>query len=142
MRPKICACLLLTLLFFKESHAKMTEAQVQAVSKVTRNVCQPKSKVTDEEIDNAKNGIWDDNSKPLKCYMECCLKMFKVMKNGALDFESAINEANKLPDERRERAIPAMTSCKDKAVGTEKCEASYNYAKCIQQTDPKTDLIP
>lgn len=41
---------------------QLTEMQLQSTAKLMRNVCQPKSKVTDEEIDNMHKGLWDGAS--------------------------------------------------------------------------------
>lgn len=73
----------------------MTEAQLKAAGRLIRNMCQPKTKITDgkqvwlvflcasfgfclEQILDVQNGKFD-GSKKLMCYIDCAYTTFKVV---------------------------------------------------------------
>lgn len=109
--------------------------QLQQTGVMMRQACQPKFKVSDEQV----NGISQDKQFPddknLKCFVNCVLEMMQVMKKGKLQFDGAMRSMQTmLPDELKDDQINALTACKTAAAGIkDNCEASYATLKCQSQ---------
>nr|AIX97127.1 odorant-binding protein 4 [Rhyzopertha dominica] len=119
----------------------MTQRQVEAAQRLARNMCQPKTKVTNEQIEAMHNGNFDD-SKTLMCYIDCVYQTFKVIKNGVFDLDNVKMQLEQLPENISQIVLEASIHCKDKAIGTEKCELAYNLGKCIFEFDKESFLVP
>ncbi|XP_044742224.1 general odorant-binding protein 72-like isoform X2 [Chrysoperla carnea] len=104
----------------------LTEAQMASTAKLMRKMCQPKTKVTDEQIDNFHKGVFDDDKK-MMCYMNCILETMKIIPT--------------LPKKYQESTRKSMDECINKVTG-EKCEPAYNFAKCIYLSNPEMYFLP
>ncbi|KAI7815124.1 odorant binding protein [Rhyzopertha dominica] len=135
-------CLLfIFIVLIKTSDCAMTQRQIEAAQRLARNMCQPKNKVTNEQIEAMHNGNFDD-SKKLMCYIDCVFQTFKLVKNGVYDLDNVKVQLEQLPDNLRQTLQEAAIQCKDRAVGTEKCELAYNLAKCVFEFDKESFLVP
>nr|AXO78388.1 odorant binding protein 10 [Xylotrechus quadripes] len=121
----------------------MTEKQLVAAVKVVRNVCQPKSKATDEDITKMHEGNWDIAHSAM-CYMYCSLNMYKLMsKDNSLNYEGAVAQLKLLPDRYRASSEKCINQCKESAITVEdKCIAGYEIAKCIYYCSPDDYYFP
>nr|AIX97133.1 odorant-binding protein 10 [Rhyzopertha dominica] len=119
----------------------MTQKQIAAAQRLTRNMCQPKHKVTDDQIQEMKNGNFDD-TKPLKCYIDCIFQMFKVTKNGVFDMEAMKVQLEQIPEPLKTALEASAANCQDKANGPDKCDGAYNMAKCMYAFDKDSYLVP
>nr|QCF41935.1 odorant binding protein [Athetis dissimilis] len=121
----------------------MTMKQIRNTGKMMRKSCQPKNNVEDEKIDPIAEGVFIDE-KEVKCYMACIMKMANTIKNGKLNFDAAIKQADLLlPDEVKEPAKEAILACK-KAADPHKdiCDASFHVTKCIYNQNPGIFYFP
>uniref|UniRef100_D2SNQ6 Odorant binding protein n=1 Tax=Heliothis virescens TaxID=7102 RepID=D2SNQ6_HELVI len=90
----------------------MTMKQIRNTGKMMRKSCQPKNNVSDEQIDPIAEGVFNED-KEVKCYMACIMKMANTIKNGKLNYEAAIKQADLLlPDDIKEPAKEAITACR------------------------------
>nr|USE58854.1 odorant-binding protein [Lasioderma serricorne] len=105
-------------------------------------MCQPKAKVSTELIENAYNNKDWSNDPTLMCYMDCIIQNFRLFKKGELDLDSAIQQVQQLPEARKVAMEKSVRNCKDKAVGTKKCEAAYEFAKCLYFDNPENYCLP
>ncbi|CAH0557649.1 unnamed protein product [Brassicogethes aeneus] len=130
-------------IFFICSAFCMTEQQLKATSKMVRNVCQPKSKATNEAVDGMHEGIWDIDQNAM-CYLHCCINYMKLMnKDNTFNLETAQMQLKTLPEERKAPTAACMEQCKDSIKTFEdKCQAAYELAKCMYDCNPKEYLIP
>lgn len=93
-------------------------------------------------------------------YSICCAIDYKninmkfQMKNGVFDLDMALSQLVQLPDSLKAVVEPSIIQCKDSgnvnffinnfiysliqlsAVGTEKCQSSFNIAKCMYEFNP------
>ncbi|XP_026731025.1 general odorant-binding protein 72-like isoform X1 [Trichoplusia ni] len=121
----------------------MTMKQIRNTGKMMRKSCQPKNNVADEKIDPLADGVFIEE-KEVKCYMACIMKMANTIKNGKLNYEAAMKQADLLlPDEIKESAKEAITACR-KVADSEKdiCEASFKTTKCIYNENPSIFYFP
>nr|AKW47224.1 odorant binding protein 3 [Chrysoperla nipponensis] len=118
----------------------LTEAQMASTAKLIRKMCQPKSKATDEQIDNFHKGVFD-NDKKMMCYMNCILETMKIIKSGKLDMGAVEQQIPTLPKKYQESTRKSMDECINKVTG-EKCEPAYNFAKCIYLSNPEMYFLP
>nr|AKW47198.1 odorant binding protein 3 [Chrysopa pallens] len=118
----------------------LTEAQMASTGKLMRKMCQPKTKATDAQIDNFHKGIFDGDKK-MMCYMNCIMETMRVMKNGKLDLNSAEQQLPTLPKKYQEPTKKSMEECKSTVTG-EKCEAAYNFCKCLYLSNPELYYLP
>ncbi|KAI7815032.1 odorant binding protein [Rhyzopertha dominica] len=107
----------------------MTQKQIAAAQRLTRNMCQPKHKVTDDQIQEMKNGNFDD-TKPLKT------------KNGVFDMEAMKVQLEQIPEPLKTALEASAANCQDKANGPDKCDGAYNMAKCMYAFDKDSYLVP
>nr|WKF45135.1 odorant-binding protein 2 [Podabrus annulatus] len=134
--PTYCALILLFVLLLHHVKSEMTEKQLQSLIKMTRSVCQPKLKVSNELIAAFHQGEFVKD-RALMCYMECCLKMAKMIKNGKLDFEPLLEQAKTLPAPRQQPTTTTVHDCKDAGgPDMEKCEAAFEIYKCVYESNP------
>ncbi|XP_068897792.1 general odorant-binding protein 72-like isoform X2 [Tenebrio molitor] len=123
---------------YKTVNAAMSEAQLKATVRLIRNVCQPKTQATNEDIKKMHDGDWNVDH-PAMCYMQCALMRNRLMaKNNTLNLEVGINLAkSRLPEARKNPSIEAMTKCKDSAKTlNDKCVAAYEISKCLYESNP------
>ncbi|KAJ3626731.1 hypothetical protein MTP99_017208 [Tenebrio molitor] len=117
---------------------------MKAALKLVRNVCQPKFKATNEQIDAMHKGDWE-LEKNAKCYLWCILNMYKLItKDNAFDWEAGIvTLTNQAPESIRTPAIISVKNCKD-AVQTpsDKCAAAYEIAHCMYLDNPENYFLP
>ncbi|XP_073946122.1 general odorant-binding protein 72-like [Choristoneura fumiferana] len=121
----------------------MTMKQIRNTGKMIRKSCQPKNNVEDEKIDPIKDGVFIEE-KEVMCYMACVMKMANTVKNGKLNFEAALKQADLLlPEEIKEPAKAALTACR-KVPDQYKdiCEASFHVTKCIYNQNPEIFFFP
>ncbi|KAF2893186.1 hypothetical protein ILUMI_12987 [Ignelater luminosus] len=126
---------------FQFIRCQLTEKQLQASTKMVRNVCQPKNKVTDAQIDAMHKGEFPED-RSLMCYMECCLRTARLMKDGKADLDIMLKQIQTLPESRREPTIESAMNCKDSITGTEKCEIAYQIYKCLYEDNPDNFFLP
>ncbi|XP_063921933.1 general odorant-binding protein 72-like [Zophobas morio] len=122
----------------------MSDAQVKAAGKLVRNVCQPKNKATDEDIDKMHQGDWNIDHTAM-CYMHCVLTSQKLItKENNLDYDVAMNAAKtKLPVTIRDGTLVTIEQCKDSAKTlTDKCVAAYEISKCLYEANPQIYFLP
>ncbi|GLV32699.1 Odorant-binding protein 19a [Carabus blaptoides fortunei] len=119
----------------------MSEAQMKSTAKLMRNVCQPKTKVTNAQIEDMHKGIFDDDSKA-QCYMLCVLQMMKAMKNGKLDYEYALSAVSTLAPRYQEPTRVTLDNCKESVQSTDHCEGGYQLAKCMYFSNPEFYFLP
>ncbi|XP_044742225.1 general odorant-binding protein 72-like isoform X3 [Chrysoperla carnea] len=91
----------------------LTEAQMASTAKLMRKMCQPKTKVTDEQIDNFHKGVFDDDKK-MMCYMNCILETMKIIKSGKLDMGAVEQQIPTLPKKYQESTRKSMDECINK----------------------------
>lgn len=138
----ICGyCVFISL--FKFGLSGVTEKQLKNGAKLYRNNCQPKTKVTDELIDNMHIGKWDDD-KTAKCYMNCVLTMMKLVdKAGNIAYELALAQMSKIPEARVAPTEKSIKNCKTVgADAADKCDASWQFAKCIYFDNTENYFLP
>ncbi|VVC94441.1 unnamed protein product [Leptidea sinapis] len=105
----------------------MTMKQIKSTGKMMRKSCQPKNNVED-----------------VMCYIACIMKMANTIKNGKLNYEAAMKQADLLlPDEIKEPTKAAITACR-KVPDSYKdlCEASFHVTKCIYKENPSVFFFP
>ncbi|KNC24540.1 General odorant-binding protein lush, partial [Lucilia cuprina] len=80
-----------------------------------RNGCAPKFKVTLDQLDNLRNGIFDESSSELKCYTKCVAQLAgTVTKKGDFSISKATAQIPIiLPPEIQDIAKAALASCKE-----------------------------
>ncbi|XP_013136236.1 PREDICTED: general odorant-binding protein 72-like [Papilio polytes] len=121
----------------------MTMKQIKSTGKMMRKSCQPKNNVEDEKIDPLNDGVFIEE-KDVMCYVACIMKMANTMKNGKLNYEAAIKQADMLlPDEIKEPTKAAITACRKVADSyKDVCEASFYVTKCIYKENPDIFFFP
>ncbi|XP_013173036.1 PREDICTED: general odorant-binding protein 72-like [Papilio xuthus] len=121
----------------------MTMKQIKSTGKMMRKSCQPKNNVEDEKIDPLNDGVFIEE-KEVMCYVACIMKMANTMKNGKLNYEAAIKQADMLlPDEIKEPTKAAITACRKVADSyKDVCEASFYVTKCIYKENPDIFFFP
>ncbi|EFA10803.1 general odorant-binding protein 72 [Tribolium castaneum] len=138
--PHLCLCLI----FFELSEAAMSEAQLKAAVKLVRNMCQPKSKATNEDIEKMHHGDWNIDRTAM-CYMHCALNSNKLItKENVFNRDYAITLAEKnLPTALKTASIEAANLCKDSAKTLDdKCVAAYEISKCLYESNPEKYFLP
>ncbi|XP_047533742.1 general odorant-binding protein 72-like [Vanessa atalanta] len=121
----------------------MTMKQIRSTGKMMRKTCQPKNNVADEKIDPMIKGVFIEE-KEVMCYVACIMKMANAIKNGKLNYEAAMKQADLLlPEEIKEPAKEAITACR-KITDSYKdvCEASFYVTKCIYNHNPSIFYFP
>ncbi|XP_030023055.2 general odorant-binding protein 72 [Manduca sexta] len=121
----------------------MTMKQIRNTGKMMRKQCQPKNNVEDEKIDPLGKGVFI-NEKEVKCYMACIMKMANTIKNGKINYEAAMKQADLLlPEDIKELAKEALTSCR-KVADSHKdvCDAAFYISKCIYEYNPDIFYFP
>nr|AKW47201.1 odorant binding protein 4 [Chrysopa pallens] len=118
----------------------LTEAQMASTANLMRKMCQPKTKVTDEQINNFHKGVFDDDKK-MMCYMNCILETMKIIKNGKLDMSAVEQQMPTLPKKYQESTKKSIEECKSADTG-DKCEPAYNFAKCLYLSNPEMYFLP
>ncbi|KAL3268142.1 hypothetical protein HHI36_007270 [Cryptolaemus montrouzieri] len=122
----------------------MTDAQMKATVKLLRNVCQPKNKATNEQIDAMHKGDWNQDKNGM-CYMHCILSNYKLLtKENKFDWEGALATLEAIaPDSIKATAVHAVHSCKDAVKTTsDKCIAAHELAHCIYLDNPEAYFLP
>ncbi|XP_072931513.1 general odorant-binding protein 72-like [Epargyreus clarus] len=121
----------------------MTMKQIRSTGKMMRKTCQPKNNVADEKIDPIAEGVFIEE-KEVMCYIACIMKMANAIKNGKLNYEAAMKQADLLlPDEIKEPAKAAITACRKVADSYKDiCEASFHITKCIYTENPAVFYFP
>nr|ALS03863.1 odorant-binding protein 15 [Ectropis obliqua] len=123
--------------------ATMTMKQLRSTGKMMRKSCQPKNNVEDEKIDPIADGVFIEEQE-VKCYIACIMKMANAIKNGKLNYEAAIKQADLLlPDEIKEPAKESITVCRKVSDQYKDiCEASFHTTKCIYNNNPAAFYFP
>ncbi|XP_038212802.1 general odorant-binding protein 72-like [Zerene cesonia] len=121
----------------------MTMKQIKSTGKMMRKSCQPKNNVEDEKIDAIAAGQFIEE-KEVMCYIACIMKMANAIKNGKLNYEAAMKQADLLlPDEIKEPTKAAITACRKVADSyKDLCEASFHVTKCIYNENPSIFFFP
>ncbi|CAH1186086.1 unnamed protein product [Phyllotreta striolata] len=121
----------------------LNEKQMKAAVKLARNMCQPKTKASNEDIEKMHSGDWNVDHSAM-CYMFCALNMYKLMhKNNTFNYESAMTQLAQLPDSYRSFVKVCMDQCQDKAVTlNDKCAAAYELSKCMYFCNPEKYFLP
>ncbi|CAK1582856.1 unnamed protein product [Parnassius mnemosyne] len=121
----------------------MTMKQLNSTGKMMRKSCQPKNNVEDAKIDPINNGVFIEE-KEVMCYIACIMKMANAIKNGKINYEAAIKQADLLlPDEIKEPAKAAITACRKVSDSYSNiCEASFYVTKCIHRENPSVFFFP
>ncbi|XP_045499547.1 general odorant-binding protein 72-like isoform X1 [Colias croceus] len=121
----------------------MTMKQIKSTGKMMRKSCQPKNNVEDEKIDGIATGQFIEE-KEVMCYIACIMKMANAIKNGKLNYEAAMKQADLLlPDEIKEPTKAAITACRKVADSyKDLCEASFHATKCIYNHNPSVFFFP
>lgn len=99
-----------------------------------RQACQPKTKVSDANVEGIRSKIFPDD-KPTKCFVNCVLEMMQVMKKGKLQAESAIRTINSMmPEDQAKDQVNAINACLKAPAGIkDNCEASYAMLMCMSK---------
>ncbi|XP_065173921.1 general odorant-binding protein 72-like [Atheta coriaria] len=121
----------------------VTEAQLKSGGKLLRKNCQPKTKTSDESIENMHKGIWDDEPTT-KCYTFCLMSFYKLVnKKGLFEEEYALSQLEMLPQPRQQPTWASAQKCKDKSdCCTDKCERAYAMMKCVYFDNPENYFAP
>ncbi|CAH0555508.1 unnamed protein product [Brassicogethes aeneus] len=122
----------------------MSDQQLKAAMKLIRNVCQPKFKTTDAQINEMHAGNWNQD-RAGQCYTWCILNMYKLIrKDNSFDWEAGIKTLEiQAPDSIAEYAIPCVNECKDAVKHQEdKCVAGFEVAECIFRCNPEKYFLP
>ncbi|XP_028025256.1 general odorant-binding protein 72-like isoform X1 [Bombyx mandarina] len=121
----------------------MTMKQIKNTGKMMRKSCQPKNNVDDEKINPINDGVFIEENE-VKCYIACIMKMANTMKNGKLNFEAAMKQADLLlPDEMKEPTKEAIVACRKVADSyKDVCDASFHVTKCIYNHNPSVFFFP
>ncbi|CAH1375828.1 hypothetical protein MTP99_017210 [Tenebrio molitor] len=137
----LCFCLIF---FNKVVNAAMSDAQLKAAVKLVRNMCQPKTKATNEDIKKMHEGDWNIDRTAM-CYMHCALNSNKLIsKENTLNVDVAVSQAQKtLPLSIKEPTLVTINQCKDSAKTTDdKCKAAYEISKCLYEANPEIYFLP
>ncbi|XP_011557112.1 general odorant-binding protein 72-like isoform X2 [Plutella xylostella] len=121
----------------------MTMKQLKNTGKMMRKSCQPKVNAEDAQIDGLKDGVFLEEKETM-CYIACIMKMANAIKNGKLNYEAAMKQADLLlPEEIKEPAKAAITSCRKVADQYKDiCEACFYSTKCIYTQNPDIFFFP
>ncbi|XP_045512430.1 general odorant-binding protein 72-like isoform X1 [Pieris brassicae] len=121
----------------------MTMKQLKSTGKMMRKTCQQKNNVEDEHVDAISKGEFREE-KEVMCYIACIMKMANAIKNGKLNYESAMKQADLLlPEEIKEPTKAAITACRKVADSYKDiCEASFHVTKCIYNENPDVFFFP
>uniref|UniRef100_A0A1Q3FRX7 Putative odorant-binding protein 12 n=1 Tax=Culex tarsalis TaxID=7177 RepID=A0A1Q3FRX7_CULTA len=136
------ATLLLTVLIwyarFSGHDCGVTKEQMEKTARMFRNVCQPKHKMSDDVLDEAKKGVFPDN-KNFKCYVSCLLDMMQATKRGKISYEKSLKQIDTLlPDDMKPDFRNGLEACKDAAQGVkDHCESAYVLLNCFYKNNPK-----
>ncbi|KAK9871819.1 hypothetical protein WA026_014275 [Henosepilachna vigintioctopunctata] len=135
---------LCTFFLYRETEGAMSEAQMKAALKLLRNVCQPKNKATNEQIDAMHRGDWNQDRNGM-CYMHCILSMYKLItKENKFDWQAGLTAIEvQAPDSIKETAIHGINSCKDSVkTPSDKCIAAFEIAHCFYLDNPDAYFLP
>ncbi|XP_066253169.1 general odorant-binding protein 72-like [Euwallacea similis] len=125
-------------------YCAMTESQMAAALKLIRNVCQPKNKATNEQIEGMHKGDWNQDQNGM-CYMSCVLGYYKLqLPDNSFDWETGVKTIEaQAPPSIAQIALVSVKNCKD-AVKTlsDKCRAALEIAKCIYDQNPEKYFLP
>ncbi|XP_062555153.1 general odorant-binding protein 72-like [Armigeres subalbatus] len=116
----------------------VTKEQMEKTGKLFRQVCQPKHKLSDDVLDNGRNGVFPD-TKNFKCYINCLLDMMQVTKRGKISYEKSLKQIDQLlPDELKPAFRNGLEMCKDSASGIkDQCESAYVLLLCFIDNNPE-----
>nr|XP_023028827.1 general odorant-binding protein 72-like [Leptinotarsa decemlineata] len=121
----------------------LNEKQMDAAVKMVKNVCKPKTKATDADIDKMHQGDWNIDHSAM-CYMYCALNMYRLMNpDNTFNHESAMAQVKQLPESFKGPTEICMEKCKDAAVTLDdKCIAAYELSKCMYFCNPEKYFLP
>ncbi|XP_031342593.1 general odorant-binding protein 72-like [Photinus pyralis] len=119
----------------------MTEAQMQSAAKMLRNVCQPKAKISAEQLSNLQVGQISDEPEVLS-YIECVLRTSRIMKDGQFNVQSAKTQIANLPSHISEPGMITIENCKDAAKSSDKYIAAAELYKCFYDDNPENFAFP
>nr|AMA98143.1 chemosensory protein [Blattella germanica] len=127
--------------------AALTMDQMRNAAKMIRNVCQPKTGVATELIDQISEGVFDEENRDLKCYIKCAMQMMQSMgSNGKLRPDAAISQAKKmLPIEIRDAMIAGIDTCRNvdkENPGLDPCDLALVATKCVYNHTKDVFLFP
>ncbi|XP_044271166.1 general odorant-binding protein 72-like [Tribolium madens] len=141
---KYFAYLCLCLIFLEFTEATLSEAQLKAMVKLVRNMCQPKSKATTEDIEKMHQGNWNIDYTAM-CYMHCVLNSNQLITKGnVFHLDNALIWVEKnLPNPLKDASLEAANLCKDAAKTlNDKCVAAYEISKCLYESNPEMYFLP
>ncbi|XP_019867236.2 general odorant-binding protein 72-like [Aethina tumida] len=141
---KLIFAYLVSALLVHHGQSAMSEQQLKAAIKLMRNVCQPKSKATDEQIAAMHEGNFDQG-KPIQCYNWCLLNMYKLIrKDNSFDWEGGLKTLEaQAPPRIVGPATKCITQCKDAVKTTsDKCAAGNEITECLYKCDPPNYFLP
>ncbi|XP_035736589.1 uncharacterized protein LOC118448006 [Vespa mandarinia] len=120
--------------------ASFVEAEVD-LRKITapqRKKCLAEIGLTEEIIDEAEIGNFSEEAK-LGCYFKCMLEKFNMFtKDGKLNFKMILMS---IPEIWKSLAEDMINECRD-VTGSDKCELSYNFNKCLYFANPLAYFVP
>ncbi|XP_055326705.1 uncharacterized protein LOC129580384 [Sitodiplosis mosellana] len=118
--------------------AGMTVEQVKKSAETIRNVCQPKSKLSDDVVNKMNEGVFPED-KAAKCFVLCILENLQLMKKNKVNYDSAMKSFDTmLPDDMKDDYKNSLTTCKDAAAGVKNaCDAAHKVVTCVYKNNPK-----
>lgn len=138
----ITAMFFIVLFSFRSTEAKMTIEQAKKAVAGMRKACAKKSGANDELINNANNGEFPPDPK-LQCYQKCILDKMKVTKDGMLEMNTMLQQADiMLNSDIVGRIKEVISTCAQQISSTEPCEAAWQFVKCYYEADSSLYFFP
>ncbi|BFF97141.1 general odorant-binding protein lush [Drosophila madeirensis] len=140
----VLAIVLLVLLL--QQGAAVTMEQMMQSMDMLRGACQPKFKVTTEELDRMRSADFTmEHTKDLMCYTRCIAQMAgTVTKKGEFSATKAYAQLPIiLPPEILEAGMASVDACRDvQKPYKDSCEKIFYTTKCMAEVDPSKFTFP
>ncbi|KAL1494902.1 hypothetical protein ABEB36_010416 [Hypothenemus hampei] len=96
---------------------QMNEQQMKAAQKLIRNVCQPKTKATDDQIVAMHIGNFNQDQNGM-CYLSCVLNYYKLqLPDNSFDWETGVKVVEtQAPPSYAPFVVEALKQCKDAGI--------------------------
>ncbi|KAJ6635219.1 General odorant-binding protein lush [Pseudolycoriella hygida] len=123
----------------------MTMKQLEKSMDMMRSSCAPKFKLSQDELDGLRKGVFNDDSKDMRCYTFCIGQMAgTITKKNEISLEKTLKQLDVLlPPELKQDAIEGAHACKDvQKQHKDPCDKTYYTAKCAYAKYPDKFMFP
>ncbi|KAL3268141.1 hypothetical protein HHI36_007268 [Cryptolaemus montrouzieri] len=124
-------------------NAVFTEKQIESGKRMMLNICKPRTNVTDDELEDMKNGDFDKVSRAAGCFINCVLASHKWQnKDNTFNIDAGLASLKNLPEKYHEEGQRVMKACKDAAkTVNDKCISAMEIGKCFYENSEELRKI-